>query len=541
MTGDAQLLYLEPDDEITSLIRRLREAPPGAVVVVAPGRSRATSSVVALRLLARVAQAEGRELTLVADAATRSLASDAGIAAFATVPEATSGQPAAPSPAARAPIHVVRGVGPVGGGAAAASAVLPPAVRPGSTDETMAVRVPSPTPRPRGGGAVGRPPKSPGGARSMRTRLPVLVVLLAIAAAAVAAVLPGATIRITPVSTAVGPIQYQLSAAIAGHQSAHLTTTQDGTATGERLDEIPATGTVVFSNWNTVAVAVPAGTKVSVQGGPAFTTDKRIVVPRGKFNGGSINPGRGSVSVTAAAGGPAGNVDAGAINTVDDASVRTFLRGFPDNPNRLVTNSNATTGGSETKHAVIQQTDVDALVTAITAELQQHLAEALSGQPDRIYQGPPADEKVVVEIPPDLVGKEDTATFTLTGTLDFNRAYVMRSDIEQPARTRLLADTTAVPAGKSVLADSIAMEVGAVTMAADKLQVEVSMRAAAAAAIDESAVRDRVAGMSSSEAEAALAALGKVKVDFWPGWVDHIPRLGFRISVVTVAQAGSGS
>jgi hypothetical protein len=110
---EPQLLYLEPDDEITSVIRRLRGADAGRVVLVAPGRSRATSSVVALRLLQRAAAETGRSVALVADAPTRSLAGEAGVAAFASVADATSPSPspAEPMTPTRAPIHVVRGAG----------------------------------------------------------------------------------------------------------------------------------------------------------------------------------------------------------------------------------------------------------------------------------------------------------------------------------------------------------------------------------------------------------------------------------------------
>src|SRR5438445_8095305 len=109
--GEPQLLYLEPDDEITSVVRRLRGADAARVVLLAPGRSRATSSVVALRLLSRAAAEAGRSVALVADAATRALAGEAGIAAFASVADATSPTPAPaePIPPARAPIHVMRG------------------------------------------------------------------------------------------------------------------------------------------------------------------------------------------------------------------------------------------------------------------------------------------------------------------------------------------------------------------------------------------------------------------------------------------------
>src|ERR671919_572891 len=80
MADQTQLLYLEPDDEITTVVRRLRETDA-----------------------ARVA--------LVADPAARSLAAEAGIAAFASVADASAegAVPSAPSPAPMAPIHVVRG------------------------------------------------------------------------------------------------------------------------------------------------------------------------------------------------------------------------------------------------------------------------------------------------------------------------------------------------------------------------------------------------------------------------------------------------
>src|SRR6188472_3774485 len=113
MADDTQLLYLEPDDEVTSVVRRLREADAKRVVLVASGRTKATTSAVALRLLAQVAAEEGRELALVADPGARALAAEAGIAAFASVAEANveGAVPAAPPPAPRAPIHVVRGAG----------------------------------------------------------------------------------------------------------------------------------------------------------------------------------------------------------------------------------------------------------------------------------------------------------------------------------------------------------------------------------------------------------------------------------------------
>ena len=112
MTDQPTLIYLEADDEITAVVRRVRAAEPGRVVIVAPGRSRATSSAVALRLLARAAADDEREIAVVGDELTRSLAAEAGLTAYRSVDDArlaTAPASDGPAPAQHATIHVVRG------------------------------------------------------------------------------------------------------------------------------------------------------------------------------------------------------------------------------------------------------------------------------------------------------------------------------------------------------------------------------------------------------------------------------------------------
>jgi hypothetical protein len=286
-----------------------------------------------------------------------------------------------------------------------------------------------------------------------------------------------------------------------------------------------------------VTVAVPEGTQVSVGGTVAFSTVKRIVVPRGRFNGQVIQPGREDVAVVAITLGISGNVAAESIDTVDDATVRGFLRGSPDNPNRLVINDEATAGGLETPHPVVVQTDVDAVVAAIEADLERQLAEALGGEPDRLYSGPSAEEAPSVEVPEGLVGTEEMPTFELSGTLAFDRPYASRADVEAAARSSLLDDANAAPDGMAVVQDSISVELGEAVVTGTELLVNASATAAAAADIDEVAVRDRVAGLTIAEARTALAELGEIEVRLWPSWQDRIPRLAFRISVETVAPS----
>ena len=531
MPEQPQLIYLEPDDEITSVVRRLRAAEGSSVVIVAPGRSRATSSSVALRLLAQVAAEEKRSLALVADPATRAVAGEAGIAAYASVAEATSGKVALEGAGVtpRAPIHVVRGLPDSAAGGAVAG--LAAAARPGRGDETVAVRLP---PKPAAGSARGvrRRPALP--------KWPWLAGALLVAFVVAAALLPGATVTITPATQPVGPKAYQLQLPVAGRQSGELSATSHGSATGTRSDLVAATGTVTFFNWNTVAVEVPKGTQVSTGGTIAFTTTDRIVVPRGHFAP-QQQPGQKSVGVVAVAGGPSGNVQAQAIDTIDDANVRSFLRGLPDNPNRLVTNADPTAGGLETPHPVIQQLDVDAAVATLKADLSSQLAAALASHPEWLFAAPPADETPQIVIPPDLVGKEDTATFDLTGTLAFDRPYVLKTDAEAAAGEKLLADASAPPVGTVVVPESIAIELGAASASGDLMTVAVSVRAAAAAAIDKVAVRDQIAGLTRQEAQAKFGGLGKVEIDLWPAWLDRLPRIPFRINVETRLPAPTAS
>jgi hypothetical protein len=528
MDADPQLLYLEPDDEITSVIRRLRGADVGRVVLVAPGRSRATSSVVALRLLARAAADSGRSVALVADVSTRALAGEAGIAAFASVADATSGtpSPAEPMTPTRAPIHVVRGSG------AARSQPAKPIPATDGMEETVAVHLPPPASRGSSDRGRVRAPRLP--------RWSWLAGLLVFALAAGAALLPGATVRITAATSPVAPQSFPVGTDITGHATADLQATMSGTATGERLEQVPASGVVTFFNWNTVAVEVPQGTQVSVDGATAFVTLERIVVPRGRF-GAPIEPGEKSVEVAAVVPGEGGNVAAGAINTIDDASVRQFLRGFPENPNRLVGNAEPTAGGLETSHPVIQQSDIDTVKAAIEADLQQQLAEVLDDEPDRIYIDAPADEVPSIELPEELLGAEDTPTFELTGRLAVDRAYGSRANVVEAARTAMLSLGGLAGQDSVILEESISVAMHGASEVDGRLEVQVTVTALAARRIDEGPVRERIAGMTVDEARTELEPLGEVEIDLWPGWVDRLPRLEFRIEIEQAVESPTES
>ncbi|MGH2417605.1 MAG: hypothetical protein ACRDFY_04665, partial [Candidatus Limnocylindria bacterium] len=360
MSEAPTLIYLEADDEVTTVARRVRQAEGERLVLVVPGRSRATSSVVALRLLARVGEEAGVTVAVSGDALTRSLAAEAGLDTYASVEDARNAVPAtaAEVPARRATIHVVRGP------SADETAPTVALVTSATAEPTDEVTRPHPVAR-----------TAPASPRRQARAVPVASILAIVGALLVAggvlgaAVLPAATIEVTPRTQPVGPLEYDIEVADAERIAGAATHTAVVTATGSYPIQVAATGNVTLFNWTAGAVNVPAGTLVATgdqPGDQAFLTQADVVVPRGTLTPqGTIAAGTISVPVAAAAIGPAANVAAEAIDTVLTPSIDQRLRGFPENPERRVENPEPTAGGVDTTGPEITQADVDAAVASL--------------------------------------------------------------------------------------------------------------------------------------------------------------------------------
>ena len=532
MSETPVVVYLEADDEVTSVVRRLRDAEPGPIVIVAPGRSRATSSVVALRLLGRAAEADGRSLSVVGDALTRSLAAEAGVPAFGSLEDARTSEGAAPAVESRhASISVVRG--PAADETAPTLAALTPSGA-GPDDLTRPVVVPPAAPPPARSAAPRR--RAPARARRRGRRVPVgvlaaLALLLVAATVAGAALLPAATVTIVPRSDEIGPVAYEIEVTDAERASGTETATAEVVATGGYSVQEPASGTVVLFNWTFFPVDVPAGTFVAA-GEQAFATQADVTVPRGQLTGaGTIAAGDIGVAVVAAASGPAGNVAAEAINVVVDRSIDARLRGFPENPEPRVLNPEPTSGGVDATGPEITQADEDAAVVALREELTSRVADAIgTADPDMITIEAPRGEPVI-ELPEDLVGTRDRDRIEISGELAWGVVRADPASVAEDARARLAADPSLLAEGHELLEESIDVQLGQPSLADGVLTVPADVTARSIGRIDEDEVRGRIAGRSEQEAEAALADLGSVSVDLWPGWASTVPELEWRVEV----------
>ncbi len=537
------VLYLEADDEVTLVVRRLRAADPGPVILVAPGRSRATSSVVAIRLLSRAAEADGRTVSLVGDALTRSLAADAGLAGYATLDEARRADPSSAETAEpkHAAIHVVRG--PATDDAAPTLAAVPVVAAAAAVDDiTRPVPVVRPAPAP-----PARPrPTRIGSTRGLWRARPVPAALLAAAALLLAGaviagamLLPAATVTIAPTAETIGPLDYSVLVEDPTRLEGTVTATAEVVATGEYSIQEPARGTVVLFNWTFFPVEVPAGTFVAA-GEQAFGVVDTVTVPPGDLTSeGTIQAGEASVGVEAAAPGPAANVAAGEIDTVIDDGTAAQLRGFPSNPQQLVTNPEPTSGGVDTSGPEVMQADVDAAVAALREDVAQAAADAGAAAPDGIVAATEPAEPTIEGIE-DLVGTQDQETTEIRGSQAWEVVVADSAEVTALAEQALLDDPDAIPEGMEVLEGTTTVALGEATLDGESMRVEATVSTRAAPVIDPDDVRALVAGLPADEAEAALADVGEATVDLWPGWVTTVPGMDWRVEVRLVDPEAVG-
>lgn len=577
MARPSAVLYLDVDDEITTAAARIRSADATRVALVVPPGSRIATSRINFRLLAREAIERNRRLSIVApDAASRALAASAGLPVFGSVGEfetaelersagsegsggagATAGAGAAGKEAAVVGTAAVvddaaaeradRSAGPRGTPATDETVLAPPAAVPGAAAVTGATspggRQVAPTSddrRPAGGSVPVAPGRIGAGFGGWPVERAAVVGAIALLVALVLAVagfvlLPSATIIVRPRVDSLGPIRLSVTAdpsattidatsGVIPAQSIHLPLSVSDTfpATGQRIAQTAATGTVTFTSQNTfIAVTVARGTRLSTTSGVAFTTTQQIFIPRASF---ATGPSSKDAPISAVAPGPSGNVEAGTI-TQEPSELRTLLVS--------VANADPTTGGQRQTFPKIVQKDVDSAVAALQSRLQKELATQ-AADPAQTPQGRTAFPATAslsgvapTSDPTVLVGQE-VASFQLTFTGTGTFTAVDESPLRQLATDRLRAS---VASDHDLVLDSIAVTVGQPTTSGAIVTFPLDVSASQVRRVDPAAVRSAAKGRSLADARAALAPFGDVQITLWPDWVGSITSIDQRLDV----------
>ena len=553
----ANVFYLDVDDEITSAAARIRASKEPRVGLVVPPSSRIATSRINFRLLAREALERNRALSIVSsDPAARALAASAGLPAFATVAEFEADQgPATAVVAGAAAAGVASPVPPspaaakssTGAKASRSSSAAGPARAPDLPPPAAVVADARIGARSSGASAPAVRPAGPKGRSPVRVAAGAVAVLVMVLVLGLIAAffLPSATITITPKIEAVTPIELSIRAdpnatasdPVAGVVPATILTmdfTSSGTfnATGKKTTTTNATGSVTFTSINTVtSVDFPSGSIVSTADGVTFATTQDLTLPRAHFGHSASS---GSVGVKAVKGGLSGNVPAGAVDQLPPGYA-TYLY--------TVTNPSATTGGTSTTTTQVQKADTDAAMAGLTKDLKSQFTAWLAA-PTGLAAGSTAFPKtgVLGVITPDndptaLIGTVQP-TFELTLTASGTVTAVDQSAVATLATTRL---QTTVTSDYSLVAGSTKVTIGTPRADSDAVVFPVTATASQIRHLDPDTLRGLVAGKSVDEAQAILAPYGTVDIKTWPGFVNSVPSLAWRLTLTVEGGAADAS
>jgi hypothetical protein len=585
-------LYLDVDDEITSVAARIRSSTDRRVAVVLPHGSRVATSRINFRLLARDALSHEKRLSIVAaDPATRALAASAGLPVFASVGEydaamgptggggsadAESGTDAATAPKRRsnrkaAPADEGGGEGDqataavTGAGLAASATVVTAAgvanpdvagagasvatAKPGpqAASVTPGTRPPMATPMGSGGAAAVPVSRTIPVERSASPRLGRTPILIGAGVLGLAALvggvgayllLPSANVVLSPRQETVGPLRLTVTASTTASEpdaeagivpaeqvSVEVSADRTFEATGKRVEEEKATGTVQFSNRDfTAPETVPKGSVVSTSSGVRFRTNSAVRVPEAELVGLQVFPATANVKVTAVEGGEDGNVEPNTIVIVP--------RG--EDPETLtVRNPDATKGGSREEFPRVSQKDVDAAMEALGEDLDEAFAARLEEPdltedgatvfPDTATLGEPAFEPD----PESLVGEEQES-FELAATATGSVVAVDAAPVRTIAEQRLAAS---VPEGFRLVDGSSEVTVDPGVVSDGAISFPAVATARQIATLDPAVVEAAIRGRSIEEARTILADFGTADLAVWPDWVTAIPTLDARVDV----------
>jgi Baseplate J-like protein len=533
-------IYLENDDEITSVIGRIRAVSESDAILVVPPGSRIATSRINFKLLAREAAERRMNLVAVSDEPqVRALAISAGLPAYDSIPTAQK----ALTTFREQDRRLAERIDPImprdhGG----ETMVLPPP-KPPASRYASAPAVPVDT-------AVLPAQQAATRRKRQRRRIPIaplivlgLVLLLVVGVGYGAYVfLPTATITVKPVTTQVTTPAFTVTAdphvavvdpgsGVIPAQTISVPVHVDGTftATGVDAHDVRAGGSIRFTSENTVnPVSIPKNTVVSTSDGVDFVTLDDVVVPTASFASG---PTQADVDIRAVKGGTAGNVDANTITVVPAAITQQVV---------TASNPDPTTGGKHVEVQVVSQDDYNAALTSLSGQLDSALQQSLADTTNvpRGLVAFPATAQMSAgqpDQPAASVVGTDEPSFTLALDATADVTAVNESQIDQVAAARIQAEL----APGQELVDAVTAGHDGGTVLDNTVVYNVTASAQGYTSPDPQALIVAVKGKSVADARAALASYGIADISIWPEFVDHLPDQAARISVTIVPPSAA--
>jgi len=287
-----------------------------------------------------------------------------------------------------------------------------------------------------------------------------------------------------------------------------------------RVPDGLARGRVTFTNLTAQAVDLPAGTGVRTLGERSArfvtTDDARLPAEVGALL---------EIPIAADAPGSSGNVPALAIAAVEGSLGLQVA----------VSNSEPTSGGSETTRAAVAAADLQRTFRDLQAELELQAAQALTAELEPGRSLARQSLRVAQEYQRAYDAAPGDAADTLALTLDLQMTGLVyeQAAVEASALAALeqeMPGTATVPGSFSLDMDN-----GPITDRSGRTTIQVTARRRAAATIDSSEAAAHIAGRSMDDAAAWLSANYRLRrpasISVQPSFLHRLPLLTYRISV----------
>lgn len=549
-----ETIYVDVDDEITSIIEKVKASEAKIVALVLPKRATVLQSVVNMKLLKKAGTSAKKNVVLITS--EKGLMPLAGVAGL-HVAKSLQSKPVIPS----LPSHpgedddepeTVDESEPALDKSATIGALAAAAAVAGDDDtETIEIDNMKLDDTPAAVATKSKKLRHLKVPNFDRFRVGIFLavggfILLIIGWYVAAVILPKAHVTIsTNTTTAVASFDFLASTTVpeldindrkvpAVQKESKKAETEKVKATGQKDMGTKADGEVtVTASCTTSAITVPAGTSVS-SGGKNFLTQSTIKVdnPAGGSPGNWIC--NKSVDVLAAQNGDSYNLPANQTFTVSGFSGATGK------------NSSAFTGGTSKLVTVVSQKDIDDAVAAMTARMESAVGDELKAQFDAQQLMALTETRKVGELKTTATPALDAEAAETTVTLEttYTMLGIKRDDLSQLIKKDVDGDPSLD--GQEVTDDGIDEGVMKINNQPSAGEAFLSFRTSVTAGptIDEQAIKEAIKGKKRGEAETYIKdqpGVEEALIDYSPFWVYKTPSNVNKITVTVQDANGQAS
>ncbi|MFC1700663.1 hypothetical protein ACFLZ0_00735 [Patescibacteria group bacterium] len=302
-------------------------------------------------------------------------------------------------------------------------------------------------------------------------------------------------------------------------------------STGEKDLAEKATGIItIYNEYSSDPQTLVATTRFRSPDGKIFRITKNIIVPGAKIENAKIVPNTLDVEVVADQPGPDYNIEPSEFT----------IPGFKGSPKYVGFYGKSTesmSGGAIGRVKVVIAEDMDGAEDILREELFDSVKESLQKEiPDGFGLIEDSIQENIIEKEFSVEQDEEAESFTLNIKAEALALAYKKYDLKSIIDLNLIAE---VDDNKKILSDSQEFEWTGVEFDEDKEEVSLSLsvRENVSLDVDISSIKNDLAGKNEIEARKYFSGqtdIQKVKFSFWPFWVKKIPTKQSRIKITTI-------